>query len=148
MKPFEDYPNAGQTILKKMGRTNTRREDGLWLMDHTKQTCCAYCNLSLVDTYEHWLLVNVDHVIPTKECELLGIPKEWYHSFSNTVLACFGCNLFDNRYQIEWQQSRSSNEWTVPMLVALRDKVFQERRQRIQDRRADEVRFYERNIRR
>lgn len=117
-------------------------------MDNAKQTCCAYCTHSLVDTYEHWLLVNIDHVISAKECERLGIPKEWHHSFSNTVLACFGCNLFNNRYQIEWQQSRPANEWIVPMLVALRDRVFQERRQRIQDRRADEVRFYERNIRR
>ena len=147
MKPFDDYPDGGNTILRKMGRANARREDGLWLMQNANQDKCAYCGVSLVDNYDHWLLLNLDHVIPAKECDRLGIPVEWHHSFTNAVLACFGCNLFDNRYKIQWQQPKPTSEWTLPQFVELRNKVFQERKGRILKRRADEVDFFERNVR-
>lgn len=146
MKPFDDYPGEGNTILKKMGRTNARREDGLWLMKNAGQDRCAYCEVSLVDDYYHWLLLNVDHVIPASECKRLGIPNEWHHSFTNTVLACFGCNLFDNRYSIEWEKPKPISHWTVPDFISLRDKVFKERKGRILHRRSDEIRFYNERI--
>ena len=146
MKPFDDYPGGGNTILKKMGRANARREDGLWLMKNAGQDRCAYCEVSLVDDYYHWLLLNVDHVIPASECTRLGVPNEWHHSFTNTVLACFGCNLFDNRYRIEWEKPKATYEWTVPLFVSLRDKVFKERKGRILYRRSDEISFYNENV--
>ena len=37
MKPFDDYPGGGCTILKPMSRTNTRRGDGSWLMENVGQ---------------------------------------------------------------------------------------------------------------
>jgi len=144
VEPFSRYPAIGDSILKKMGRTNARREDGLWLMENTGQISCAYCKVSLVDEYYHWLLLNVDHVVPVKECERLGIPVEWRHSFTNAVLACFGCNLFDNRYSISWQTAQS--HWTVEEFITLRNKVFIERRRRILSRKADEVQFFRERI--
>ncbi len=146
MKPFDDYPGEGTTILKRMGRANARTEDGLWLMKNTCQYRCAYCEVSLVDSYYHWLLLNVDHVIPASQCERLGIPKEWHHSFTNTVLACFGCNLFDNRYSVEWEEPKVADEWTVSEFVSLRDKVFKERKERILKRRSEEIDFYRQHI--
>ena len=146
MKPFDDYPEGGRTIIKKMGRANARREDGLWLMEKAQQDRCVYCEVSLVDDYYHWLLLNVDHVIPAKECTRLYIPEEWHHSFTNAVLACFGCNLFDNRYTIEWQQPKAAAAWKVSEFIALRDEVFAERKTRILSRRADEVQFFEQRV--
>ena len=146
MKPFDDYPAGGLSILKKMGRANTRREDGLWLMKNAGQDRCVYCDISLVDEYYHWLLLNVDHVIPASECKRLGIPDEWHHSFTNVVLACFGCNLFDNRYRIEWAEARPANDWTVPEFVSLRNAVFAERKERILKRRDEEINFFNRQI--
>ena len=146
MQPFDDYPEGGNTILRKMGRANARREDGLWLMRHARQDRCVYCGISLVDDYYHWLLLNVDHVIPVGECDRLSIPIEWHHSFTNAVLACFGCNLFDNRYTITWQQPKPTHQWTVPQFITLRDKVFEERKNRISVRRADEIRFFENKV--
>ncbi len=146
MKPFDDYPGEGKAILKKMGRTNSRREDGLWLMKNAGQDRCAYCEVSLVDDYYHWLLLNVDHVIPASQCKRLGIPDGWHHSFTNTVLACFGCNLFDNHYSIVWEEPKAANEWTELAFVSLRDKVFKERKERILKRRRDEVDFFTKYI--
>ena len=143
MKPFDDYPGEGKRILKKMGRTNARREDGLWPMQNARQNSCAYCDVSLVDTYDHWLLLNVDHVVPARECARLGIPDGWHHSFTNAVLSCFGCNMFDNRYSIEWQIPKAPDDWTVREFITLRDRVFRERYGRIGARRACEIGFFE-----
>lgn len=144
MYPFSNYAGNGNTILKKMGRANARREDGLWLMENTGQVKCAYCEISLVDEYYHWLLLNVDHVIPERECKRLNLPADWHHSFTNTVLACSGCNIFDNHYSIIWQSPKP--QWTVEEFVTLRDKVFVERKMRILKRRSEEIRFYENRI--
>ena len=129
-----------------MGRTNARREDGLWLMENASQDSCAYCDVSLVDTYHHWLLLNVGHVVPARECARLGIPDGWHHSFTNTVLSCFGCNMFDNRYSIDWQAPKAPDDWTVQEFITLRDRVFRERHRRIGERRACETRFFQERV--
>ncbi len=148
LKPFDAYPEGGNTILKRMGRTNARREDGLWLMKNALQDRCAYCGVSLVDEYHHWLLLNVDHVIPVSECSRLGIPRDWHHSFTNAVLACFGCNLFDNRYTIQWTSPKPEASWTVSDFIVLRNEVFEERMARVSVRRVEEIEFFNRLVRR
>ena len=143
MRPFDDYPGEGKRILKKMGRANSRRDDGLWLMQNARQDSCAYCDLRLVDSYHHWLLLNVGHVVPARECARLGIPDGWHHSFTNAVLSCSGCNMFDNRYSVDWQAPKAPDDWTVQEFITLRDGVFRERHRRIAERRASEISFFE-----
>ena len=145
MKPFDDYP-GGNSILQKMSGENARQGYGKWLMDNASQYSCVYCGVSLVDDYYHWLLLNVGHVIPAKECTRLGIPNEWHDSYTNIVLACSGCNLFENRYSIGWQEPKATGMWTVPTFVSLRDQVFKERKERILKRRRDEVAFFTKYI--
>ena len=144
MQPFDDYPEGGRIILERKSSGNARRGYGLRLMEIAYQTSCAYCSVSLVDDYYRWLLLNVDHVIPVAECARLGIPEDWQESYSNIVLACFGCNLFDNRYSVHWQNPRT--KWTEPDFFDLRDSVFAERKARIEKRRSEEKEFYERRI--
>ncbi len=146
MKPFDDYPAGGRTILERKSSGNARRGYGLRLMEITNQESCAYCAVSLVDDYYHWLLLNVDHVIPASECFRLGIPDNWQESYSNIVLACFGCNLFDNRYSVRWKQPMT--QWSEKDFLDLRDSVFVERKARIEKRRREEREFYELRVKR
>ena len=132
--------------MQKMSGENARQGYGKWLMDNASQYSCVYCGVSLVDDYYHWLLLNVGHVIPAKECTRLGIPNEWHDSYTNIVLACSGCNLFENRYSIGWQEPKATGMWTVPTFVSLRDQVFKERKERILKRRRDEVAFFTKYI--
>ena len=144
MKPFDDYPQGGYTILPKLRGGNARRKYGHWLVEHG-QTFCAYCEMSLVDSYEHWLLLTVDHVIPVsekdrKEGHRLGIPQIWHESYSNIVLACSGCNGFRNRYEVSWQEQKES--WEESDFFKFRDRVFQEKKALIEEARISEMRFY------
>ena len=67
--------------------------------------------MSLVDGYEHWLLLTVDHVIPAsgkrrKGGHRLGTPKAWHESYSNIVVACYGCNGLRHRYAVSRQEPK------------------------------------------
>ena len=144
MKPFDDYHGGGYTILPRLKGGNARREYGHWLVERG-QTSCAYCKTSLVDSYEHWLLLTVDHVIPVsdkdrKEGHRLGIPKSWHESYSNIVLACSGCNGFRNRYEVSWQEPKES--WEESEFLEFRDRVFEEKTALIEAARNSETRFY------
>lgn len=115
-------------------------------MENAGQDRCAYCGVIFLDDYYYWLLLSMDHVIPTKECERLHLPVAWHHSFSNIVLACSGCNTFDNGYKVSWQQPKTAAAWTEDEFTALRDRVFKERMARILERHADAVRFFKEKI--
>jgi hypothetical protein len=141
INPFDKYPEDGLKLLPRRRGANARGGYGLELQRRTKQTCCAYCGISLVDDYYHWLLLSVDHVIPTGECRRLSIPEDWCESYSNMVICCSGCNAFDNRYQVTWDVETAN--WTLERFFWLRNKVFQERKSRILDRRALEIRSFE-----
>ena len=105
MKPFDDYPEGGYTILRTRTGDLARQGYGHWLVER-RQTSCAYCGISLVESYAHWLLLAVDHVIPEKEAQRLKICRSWYDSYSNLVLACSGCNGFCNQYKVLWQEPK------------------------------------------
>ena len=144
MKPFDDYPQGGYTILRKLRGGNARRGYGHWLVEHG-QSCCAYCGTSLVDSYEHWLLLTVDHVIPVSDKDRkgghwLGIPRNWHESYSNIVLACSGCNGFRNHYKVSQQERKES--WKESEFFELRDRVFQEKKAQIEEARVSEICFY------
>ena len=144
MNPFDDYPGGGYTILRNLRGGKARTEYGHWLVKHG-QTSCAYCGMSLVDSYEHWLLLTVDHVIPVsgkdrKGKHGLGIPKGWHESYSNIVLACSGCNGFRNHYKVSCQERKES--WNESEFFHLRDRVFQQKAALIEEARNSEMDFY------
>jgi 5-methylcytosine-specific restriction endonuclease McrA len=141
MKPFDQYPEDGLRLLPKVRGDNARHGYGLQLQRLTGQTTCAYCGVSLVDDYDHWLLLAVDHVIPVEQCERLGFPDDWRDSYSNRVLSCSGCNGFDNKYLISWDEPNDG--WTLDRFFSLRNRVFKNRKARIHDRRAKEIMFFQ-----
>jgi len=100
---------------------------------------CAYCGLDLTGTYEHWLLMSVDHVVPAAEAKRLGIPSELAQGYINLVLACSGCNGFLNRHKVA---AEPPEEWTIEAFVALPDRVFVERFRLVEQRRTAGRAFY------
>jgi 5-methylcytosine-specific restriction endonuclease McrA len=137
--PFDSYPGKGRKLLGPVSRGNCRHEYGLQLQRLTGQTHCAYCGISLVDTFEHWLNMAVDHVIPTSTCNAMAIREEWRDDYSNRVLCCTACNTFVNRYKPPVAKRPSNLE----EFFDLRDDIFEDRKKRILERREQEERFYQ-----
>lgn len=138
--PFDAYPHGGQQLLGRLSGGSARWGYGLRLQRITGQTRCAWCDVDLVANYYRWLLLSVDHVVPTSEAKRLGIPLEFSADSVNHVLACTGCNGFDNRYQ---GTQLPQETWTLEEFIALRDAVFRERLPRIAQRRARDLEFFE-----
>lgn len=137
MEPFVSYPDQGRIPLGPPRNLNgtCRSGYGLSLQRLTGQTSCAYCGLSLVDTYAHWLLLSVDHVVPRAEALRLGIDLSLSEDTINLVLCCAGCNGFGNRYRTT---ESPQSPWTLDAFLALRDRVFAERSKLVEGRRGRE----------
>jgi hypothetical protein len=81
--PFENYPNKARSLLGRVTGDNCRHGYGLKFMRVTGQTKCAYCGLDLTATYENWLTMALDHVIPHSTCLTWELPDEWREDQSN-----------------------------------------------------------------
>ena len=119
---------------------NARHEYGLEFMRLTGQRRCAYCDTDLTSTYQLWLTLVLDHVIPVKMCKSLGVPSDWCWDYSNAALACAACNGFCNRYAPTFAIVPPG---TLEDFWDLRDKVFEERKQMIAARHKEEHDFFE-----
>jgi hypothetical protein len=142
MNVFDRYPLRGRTLLgRPKDLTGACRSGyGLGLQRLTGETSCAYCGVSLIDDYHHWLLMSVDHVVPGGEARRVGIDAQLYEDAINLVLCCSGCNGFGNRYRCV---ADPQSVWTLEGFLALRDRIFAERFERIAARRAAEIAFFE-----
>lgn len=143
--PFARYPHGGRIPFGKHGGDNARRGYGRRLHLLTGERRCAYCGLDLYADYERWLLLQVDHVVPTGVARQLAIPVAFTENPINLVLACAGCNGFDNRY-IDIAEPRA--DWDLDGFLALRDATFAVRFERIAARRAAERAFFDEERRR
>lgn len=140
MNPFHTYPQSGQVLLgRPRNPVNCRSGYGLELQRVTGQTNCAYCGVSLVDNYYHWLLMSVDHVVPRGEALRLGISTQYSEDFINLVLCCAGCNGFGNRYRLPHEPRPF---WQLHEFVEIRDEAFAARFTSIMIRREAEQKFY------
>lgn len=140
MIPFDEYPGAGREILGRVGGANCRHEYGLKFMRKTGQTRCAYCRADFAGSYETWLTMALDHVVPTSVCKKLGIPDEWADDSANKVLACAACNSFHNRYTpAESPQTLLS----IDEFFDFRDRVFAERKELIEESHRRERAFFD-----
>src|SRR5205807_3637420 len=56
-------------------------------------SACAYCGRDLAESYEAWLNLSVDHVVP-RNAIAVGVPEEWIEDLLNHVTCCRVCNEF------------------------------------------------------
>jgi hypothetical protein len=141
--PFDSYPSHGRARLGRIGGGNCRRGYGLKFMQRTGQTHCAYCGIDLTGSYENWLQMAIDHVVPVSVCKSLSIPDDWAHDASNGALACAACNGFANRFGLPVDAERPRS---LQAFCRLRDSIFAERKALIADRHDGERAFYGRRL--
>ena len=138
--PFASYPLDGKALIGKVGGDNCRHGYGLDFMKKTGQIFCSYCNLDLVSTYQNWLSMSLDHVVPVSVGKALQISTDWIEDSANKVLSCTACNGFNNRYQFKGDHSSIQS---LDEFFEFRDKIFAERKALILDRHACERKFHE-----
>ena len=138
--PFESYPGQGRALLGKCSGANCRREYGLKFMRRTGQRHCAYCGTDLTSTYDRWLSMAIDHVVPVSVCRRLNIPSEWAEDCVNKVLACGACNSFENRFSaLELVDCPTDLE----TFIAIRDRLFIQRKLLIARKHVAEREFFD-----
>ena len=138
--PFASYPKHGRELLGRRTVTTSRRGYGLELRRITGLGDCAYCGLDLFGSYEHWLLLQVDHVVPTTMGKRLNIPFEWLEDYANLVLACSACNTFANQFD---DTSIGEAPRSFENFFDLRDKVFVARKPVILGCQTNEREFFD-----
>jgi hypothetical protein len=143
MMPFDSYPSEGKALLGRVSGNNCRRGYGLKFMRVTGQTTCAYCGLDLVASFENWLQMALDHVVPRNVCKSISLPDEWTKDCINRVLACSACNGLDNRYK---PQVLPDCPRLLTAFCELRDLIFAERKKRIATCRDKERDFFQRRL--
>jgi hypothetical protein len=140
MLPFDSYPDKGRKLLGLVKGSNCRQEYGSEFMKRTGQRKCVYCGADLTKTYESWLTIVLDHVVPASVCISALISKEWCEDMSNRALACATCNGFCNHYK---PTENIILPLTLEAFYDLRDRIFAERSKLIAERRKDERLFFD-----
>jgi len=138
--PFDAYPHCGRQLPGRRSVTNSRRGYRLELRKLTKQSQCVYCGIDIYKCYEHWLLLQVDHVVPTTMGKRLGISSDWLEDYCNLVLACSACNTFANQFD---DKSVTEPPQTLDEFCDLRNRIFLARKPIIQKCQNDERLFFD-----
>ena len=141
MEPFDHYPRKGKQPLgiPPKGNNIARRDYG----PYTFQDCgyaCAYCGQDLGASYESWLSISVDHVVPIST-RWYEAREGWIEDRFNRVTCCRACNEFLNAYRCRYKKPND-----VAGFVQIRDKVFLGKRQRAKDRHQVERTWYRHNV--
>jgi hypothetical protein len=139
MLPFNTYPYGGRKLLGKLHGTTCRRGYGLDFMKKTGQHSCAYCGRDFSQSYENWLSMALDHVVPTSVCKGWGLDKTWTDDCVNKVLACAACNGFDNRYMPTVERVCPQS---LDVFFDVRDRIFLERKELIRKSHEEELAFF------
>jgi 5-methylcytosine-specific restriction endonuclease McrA len=138
--PFSQYPGQGRVLLGRRSGEACRHGYGLTLQTLTAISRCGYCGLDFTSSYQHWLLMQVDHAVPVKMGKRLRIPMNWLDDYANCVLACSACNTFDNQYD---DFSVVAGPDSLNSFFDLRDRIFHARKPRILRCHQAEKEFFE-----
>jgi hypothetical protein len=140
MMPFDAYPHRGRRPFGHCNGDNCRHEYGLRFQRLTGLGVCAYCGLSLVDSYDHWLKMSVEPVVPLKAARELNIPADWAEDYCNMVLCCSACSEFGQLCELMPDLAAPTN---FDEFVGVRDHVFAERKKIILLTHQQELAFYD-----
>jgi hypothetical protein len=140
--PFDSYLGGGEQLynVAVSGESGSSRRDYGLPVFEACGTKCAYCGIDLGDSYESWLGISVDHVIPTTSTlKRWGDQyKKWLLDVSNCVTCCRACNEFLNRYKVSENPPED-----VLSFFALRNEVFCKKWLHLKKRHQQEREWYE-----
>lgn len=101
---------------------------------------CAYCGKDLLEDYESWLHLSVDHVVPSSVLKSWGSDyRKWVESRSNIVPCCRACNEFLNGYRVATDAPKDKSAF-----MALRNRALREKRDLALKKHEQEKLSYER----
>lgn len=140
MSPFDQYPGGGYQLqgVPQVGDNRVRHGYGPPVF----RCCgwsCAYCGRNLRDTYESWLDIQVDHVVPWNAGDL-AVPIEWLGDLTNQVTCCAACNAFLNGFRVKEPVPSVSD------FFGLRDQMFLAKKEHAARRHEQEREFWTRNV--
>lgn len=137
--PFHRYQGGGRVPLgrPRQGNATARRGYGLPVFEQCGHTC-VYCGLDMAATFDAWLQLSVDHVIPHQMAKA-GYPADLVDDITNLVTCCRACNDFGNRFAVIGPVPA-----TPEAFYDLRDHVFAERKAMILAKREQERAIYRR----
>ena len=140
--PFIGYPEQGRRLLgkPKTGDNTARHGYGPPVFVLCGMNC-VYCGRDLAGTYEDWLNIQVDHVIPWHMAKK-GFDAKWIADKSNCVTCCAACNSFLNRFTVE-----ESPPQTLEEFLDLRDRVLNAKKVKALQRHREDRAYWEKNIR-
>jgi hypothetical protein len=145
MAPFNRYPHGGRVLLGPVNTAdgNCRRGYGPAVFTRCGGKC-VYCETDVHGTYEAWLQISVDHVVPDFTVRR-GWPTEWVRDAINLVTCCRTCNEFSNDfYSKNWPEPLPVCPVTLEQFCDIRDRFFDEKRALTLKRRAAERAWYTR----
>ncbi len=133
MLPFEKYQDAGKRELgrPKSGDGSCRFGYGPPVFLQCGERC-VYCDRNLASSYDSWLDISVDHVVP-KSTPWASRQSQWIEDIFNLVTCCRACNEFLNQYECTEPEPRCVADFTT-----IRDATFQRKREKALARHAEE----------
>jgi hypothetical protein len=133
--PFRKYVGGGRRLLGGLRYGSCRYDYGPPVFEQCG-TACVYCSQELGDSYERWLNLSVDHVVPVGT-PWKGEAAGWIEDVINCVTACRACNEFLNGYRCKILRPK-----TLAGFIAIRDRVFHEKFRLAGGRHAEEREGY------
>ena len=139
--PFGRYEHGGRQRLgrPRQGDVTARHGYGPPVFEQCGYAC-VYCGLDMRSTFEGWLQLSVDHVIP-RQMKNLGYPADLVEDITNIVTCCRACNDFGNRYTVS---TPAPAEGDIEAFYAIRDQVFRDRKAMLLAKREQERTVYAR----
>ncbi len=147
--PFVNYPRGGRELLEVRVKetTRARREKRVQRIFEMCKGQCVYCGIDLSSSYESWLYLSVDHVIPKEAVKIWDEEKygEWIYDMSNCVLCCRACNDFSNYYKNYYDIEAPPKDKS--QFFDMRDEIFCAKREYVIKKHQEERAWYLQNYR-
>jgi hypothetical protein len=124
MEPFKNYRGNGKQLLEPLVIQGTCRRDYGRIVLKECGGFCVYCGRNLTESYEAWLSLSVDHVIPIST-RWVKDREDWIYNLINCVTCCRACNEFLNHYEV-----RDEMPETLEAFCDLRDNHFQRKKEK------------------
>ena len=120
---------------------SSRRGYGLPVFERSNYTC-LYCKRDLKSTYENWLNISIEHIIPHSTLKVWGADFDiWIDDLSNTGACCRACNGFLTVFKLSSEAPKSLEEF-----YDLRDKVYLQKKELALRRHKVERTWFEKHV--